>query len=132
MGSPRRRRPAVVYTLQVALLMGVAYPALLLGSQALLSGERSPAARLLLSAAPALPVLLTGVALLRFVLRADELQRRIHLQAFAAGFFAVLGVALTAGFLEVGGQPPISAWAFVVAGACVWLIALVTLNLRYR
>lgn len=134
MPSPRSwwTRPAVVYTIQVLVLMCVAYPALLLGSSAVRPYVSSNLLRAAVSVVPAIPVLLVGVAMARFLRQADELQRRIQLQAMTASLFAVMGVALTAGFLEVGGARPLTAWVYVIVGGGVWVLAIALLQLRYR
>lgn len=129
---PWWKRPSGVYGIQVLLLMCVAYPVLLLGSLAVLPHVSPGPLRAAVSLVPAIPVLLVGVALARFWRHSDELQRRIQLQAMTAALFAVMGLAVTAGFLEVGGVEPLSAWAYVIVGGVVWLAGAIFLQLRYR
>lgn len=126
---PRHTR---VYVVQVLVLMVVLYPALLIGFLLLAPHIPPGGLRTAIAVVPAVPVLLLGVAIIRFVRQSDELQRRIQIEAMAAGFFAMLGVGVTAAFLQLGGQPPLTPWASVVAGGLVWGAAVIIQQLRYR
>lgn len=129
--SPRRRA-MVAYTVQILVLMVVIYPALLLGSQALLHSYRLGVWRVPVAVVPLLPVLLVGAAVGRYLARADELERRIQLEAIAVGFFAMAGAAITSTFLQAGGLGTLPQWLIFVVGPLVWLVVSLGLRLRYR
>ncbi len=89
--------------------------------------------RITLALLPALPMLWVIWAVVRYLKRADELQRRVHLEALsiAAGITAFL--SLTYGLLEdLGGLPMISAWWGFVVLDLIWAITSLILFRRYR
>lgn len=112
--------------------MLVLYPALLLGSLALLQGHRLGVWRLPVAVVPVLPLLLVGVAVGRYLARADELERRIQLEAIAVGFFAMAGMAATSLFLQTDRLGTLPQWLIFVLGCGTWLVASLVLRLRYR
>lgn len=116
-----------------ALVTMVAYIVILvLSVHALKTGHFSPAIRVLIAIAPAIPVAALIVALVRFLRGIDEFQRQIHLEGFAisAGITAALG--LTYGFLESVGFPRVSAfWAFVSIDV-FWGLSVVVITLRNK
>ena len=108
------------------------YVALLLLSIYLL--QRNPEAwwRGLAAVLPAIPAALVVLAVVRYVERLDELQRRIHLGAlaFAAGVTAIL--TFTWGLLENAGFPTISMlWVFPLMCA-LWGVGAAVAAYRYR
>jgi len=89
--------------------------------------------RYLLAVLPALPVIWVMWSLYKFLTRADELQRRLHLEALsvAAGVTALL--TLTYGFLEdFAGLPHIPAWWTFVVIDIVWGATHCVLRNRYK
>lgn len=109
-----------------------AYVALLLLSIYVL--QRNPEAwwRGLVAVLPAIPATLVVLAVVRYVERMDELQRRIHLGAlgFAAAVTALL--TFTWGLLENAGFPRISMlWVFPLMCA-LWGIGAAVAAYRYR
>ncbi|HVC37814.1 MAG TPA: hypothetical protein VNF46_05370 [Gammaproteobacteria bacterium] len=91
------------------------------------------ALRIVLALLPTLPVTWVMWSLFMFLTRADELQRRVHLEslALAAGVTAFL--SLTYGFLEdFAGLPHIPAWWTFVVIDIVWGATGCVLWRRYR
>jgi hypothetical protein len=122
---------ARTYLIQFLSAMG-AYVVLMLLSIYLL--QRNPEAgwRGLVAVLPAIPATLVVLAVVRFVERMDELQRRIQLVAagFAAGATAVL--TFTWGLLENAGFPRLSMlWVFPLMCA-LWGIGAAVATYRYR
>ncbi|MHB8179165.1 MAG: hypothetical protein ACYDA5_10510 [Vulcanimicrobiaceae bacterium] len=108
------------------------YFGLLFGSVVLLQRGVTGPLRILVAVVPALPIYVIFLAVVRYLARTDELQRRIQVESLAlsAGVTAVL--AVTYGFLENVGLPTPSAWwTWSVLGG-VWLLASLGLRLRYR
>ena len=119
------------YMVQFLSAMG-AYVVLLLLSIYLL--QRNPEAgwRELVAALPAIPATLVVLAVVRYVERMDELQRRIQLGA--AGFAAIATALLTFtwGLLENAGVPRISMiWVFPLMCA-LWGVGAAVATYRYR
>lgn len=112
--------------------MVIVYPVLLLAVLAILEGHRAGAWRTPVALLPVVPIMLVGVAVARYLARADELERRIQLESLAIAFLATVGTAATSGFLQVSGMTPLSPWLLLVVGGAVWLVALLLLRLRYR
>ncbi len=119
------------YMVQFFSAMG-AYVVLMLLSLYLL--QRNPEVwwRGLVAVLPAIPATLVVLAVVRYVERMDELQRRIQLAAagFAAAATAVL--TFTWGLLENAGFPRLSMlWVFPLTCA-LWGVGAAVASYRYR
>lgn len=110
----------------------VAYVVLLVISLTLLKQTENPAARVLLSLLPVLPVAFGVLAFTRFLRGIDELQRRIQLEGL--GFsVAITGLlTFTLGMLENAGLPSVSmTWVFP-ALVIFWGIGVALAGRRYQ
>ena len=87
------------YTRELMLAMG-AYVLVLLGSVWLLRHVEAPALRALVALAPLPPIAAALRAIVRYIRDADELQRRIELEAVAFSSAFVSFAYLTGGFLQ--------------------------------
>ena len=82
--------------------------------------------------APMVPAAFILVAFLRFFRRMDELQRRVHLEAFAFAFGASALLTFGYGFLENVGFPHL-AWFWVwPVMAAMWILGSLIATRRYR
>ena len=109
----------------------VGYVVLLLG--ALFLVQRFPAAwwRFPVMIVPLLPLLLVVRAVARYLVDADELQRRIQLEALAVAFGAGSVLSFGYGLLQTVGLPDLSwLWVWPVYAGC-WLIGLLVARRRY-
>lgn len=119
------------YMVRFLSAMG-AYVVLLLLSIYLLQPKPEGWWRGLVAVLPAIPATLVVLAVVRYVERLDELQRRIHLSAlgFAAAATAIL--TFTWGLLENAGFSRISMlWVFPLMCA-LWGIGAAVASYRYR
>jgi hypothetical protein len=79
-----------------------------------------------------IPLALVPLIVLRFVRRADELWRRIHLEALAFAFPAGLLVATGYGFMQLAGVA-VANWIWVLPLFLTnWAIGLSLARVRYR
>lgn len=119
------------YFLELAGAMA-AYVVVLMASIHLLNGGLPNPWRAVVALTPVIPVALVFVAVIRFMLSIDELQRQIQLEsmAFAAGFTAL--VAVTYGFLESAGLPRPSAWLTYVVVMAAWGLSVPIVTRRYK
>lgn len=120
------------YLLEMLAAMAAYMIVLVASIEVLKTHDFSAAFRALIAVTPAVP--LAGVlwAILRFVLSVDELQRQIHLEAFAISAGLTCALSMTYTFLEGAGFPHSQAyWAFdsLLAG---WALALPFVKRRYR
>jgi hypothetical protein len=91
----------------------------------------SPVLRILVGVAPALPTFGVVAAVFQFMLNIDELQRQIHLEAFAIAAGLTAACAVTYGFLENAGLPcPEGWWTFVTIDV-FWGLSLPFVSRRY-
>lgn len=89
--------------------------------------------RILLALLPTLPVIWVMWSLYVFLTRADELQRRVHLEALAVAAGITAFFSLTYGFLEqFAGFPHIAAWWTFVLIDLVWGAYGCVLWCRYK
>ncbi len=87
----------------------------------------------LLAILPTLPVIWVMWSLFSFLTHADELQRRVHLEALAVAAGVTAFLSLTYGFLEdFAGLPHIPAWWTFVVIDMVWGATGCVLWRRYR
>lgn len=110
----------------------VAYVIVLIASIHLLNGGLPNPWRTVVALTPVIPVALVFVAVARFMLSIDELQRQIQLEsmAFAAGFTAL--AAVTYGFLESAGLPRPSAWLTYTVVMVAWGLSVPIVTRRYK
>jgi hypothetical protein len=88
--------------------------------------------RIPLALAPVIPAIFAMIAYMRFMVRTDELQRRIQFEALAFGFGGAGILTFSYGFLENIGFPHIS-WLFVFPlMIALWGIGAVIASWRYR
>lgn len=109
----------------------IAYVVLLVG--AILLVNRFPAAwwRYPVMVVPLLPLLLVVRAVARLLVEADELQRRIQLEALAVAFGAGSVLTFGYGLLQAVGLPTVSwLWVWPVYAAC-WLVGSFLARRRY-
>jgi hypothetical protein len=120
-----------LYTKEFLLAMA-AYVIVLLVSVTLIN--ISPASawwRIPLALAPVVPIIFAMIAYMRFMIRMDELQRRIQFEALAFGFGGTAILTFSYGLLENVGLPHIS-WIFVFPLMCIlWGIGSAIASRRY-
>lgn len=81
---------------------------------------------------PVFPALLFVRAFLNFLDRCDELQARIHLQAFAFAFAGTAVLSLTYGFLQNAGFPDANwVWVWPLMGT-LWIIGKMIAKRKYQ
>ena len=121
-----------LYLKEFSLAM-VAYVIVLLIAVTLINLSPSSAWwRIPLALSPIVPVILAMIAYMRFVSRADELQRRIQFEALAFGFGASGILTFSYGFLENVGFPHLS-WIFVFPlMIAFWGVGTVIASRRYQ
>lgn len=109
-----------------------AYAVILAASLHVLKQNPADPWRTLLAVTPVIPLAFVFIAVVRYMLASDELQRQIQLEslALAAGATALLSV--TYGFLEGVGFPHVSAWFTYVCVMAVWAIAVPFVTRRYK
>ena len=91
-----------------------------------------PSWRILIALLPVIPTIFVFVAIVRFTMAMDELQRNIvvHSLALAGGATALLSV--TYGLLEGQVLPRPSAWCTYAVFMVCWLVASKFVSRRYR
>ena len=119
------------YALQILASMLLYVVVLVLSLYALQQASLTGWVRVLVAVAPAIPTFGVFWAIVNFMQNIDELQRQIHLEAFAisAGLTALCGV--TYGFLENAGLPPLDGWWVFVAVDIFWALSLPFVRRRY-
>jgi hypothetical protein len=120
------------YQTQMAVSL-VLYMVLLSACVEFLKGVESGPWRVVLALLPIVPLLWAFRAVIQYLARADELQRRVQLEALSIAAGATAFLCLTYGFLEdLAGFPHLSMWwAFVVVDL-VWAAAAFILWRRYK
>lgn len=115
---------SIALAVYLVLLVGGLYAVRHLGVQGNL--------RYVLLLLPLAPVFAIVPALLRYLHDTDEFDRQLTMESLsvAAGVTAVY--AITCGFLEVAGMPPVSAWFTWLVVMGTWAVARIVLRLRYR
>ncbi len=114
----------------VAMLL---YMALVATTVHLLKAGVAGPLRLVLALLPVLPIVWVMAAVIRYLGQADELQRRVHLEALSIAAGVIAFLSLTYGFLEdFAGLPHISAWWGFVVTDIAWGLAACILWRRYR
>lgn len=116
-----------------AALCLLAYAITLIVSLRLLAhGVDNKAASIAISLAPMIPALLLCMAIVGVIRRADEMQRRLQLEAFALGFAGTALITFSYGFLENVGFPRLSAFAVWPVMGGLWIVGVFLGRLRYR
>lgn len=127
--SPEERKERRRFAL-LALAWGVTH---LLSSVGLrYGGDLGAPLRGLIALAPTLVGLVAIRTFLRFLAAADELQRRIHLDATAWGFGAAFLMLSGYGQLEQAGAPPVALSLLGSLMLVFWALAIVVARRRYR
>jgi hypothetical protein len=128
--SPKTAARRYQTQMTVSLVM---YMVLLSACVELLKGGVAGPGRIVLALLPLLPLLWAFHAVIQYLARADELQRRVQLEALSIAAGATAFICLTYGFLEdLAGFPHLSMWwAFVVVDL-VWGAAAFILWRRYK
>jgi hypothetical protein len=127
----RWRRASAVYVIQVGVLCAV-YGLLLAVSLHLLGAHPRTPWRELIALIPVVPIAGIALAYLRVLRHLDELERRIQMQALAFSFWVTALLALTYGFLQDAGLPPLSPWWIWVVMLGLWAAGVLVQNWRYR
>jgi hypothetical protein len=123
--------PARDYVRQFGLSM-IAYTVVLVGSILLLQTQPAPPLAVLIALAPVVPVVFGLLALVRFVGRLDELQRRIHLKSLVYTTGATAILTFSYGLLENAGFAQIS-WVWVLPlMVAIWGLATMLVSRKYQ
>ena len=132
--KPRISPSAANRRYQVHLIVAMLiYMALVFVSVTLLKTEHAPTVRTLLALMPALPIVWVMWAVIRYLGEADELQRRVHLEALSIAAGATAFLSLTYGLLEdLAGFPHFSAWWTFVVIDMIWGATSCILWRRYK
>ena len=135
MNAKPRITPAVAnrrYQVHLVVAM-VIYVVLVAISVNLLKSGHSGTVRVLLALMPALPIVWVLWAVIRYLGEADELQRRVHLEALSIAAGAAAFLSLTYGLLEdLAGFPHFSAWWTFVVIDMIWGPTSCILWRRYK
>lgn len=123
----------VTYKSQIEIgLALLAYLMLLIGSVTLLRANTQASWRYVVAVVPVLPAALVVYLFVRRLARADELQRRIQIEAFGFALAATALLTFTYGFLEGAGMPHLN-WTFILPlMAVLWGVGTAIFTLRYR
>lgn len=81
---------------------------------------------------PVIPVALSFWAVLRYVGRLDEMQRRIQFEALVAAVGATIVLTFAYGALENLGLPSLNLMGITPLIVVLWSLGLVLANRRYR
>jgi hypothetical protein len=119
MSKPKWDRKSVVYVVQVLVLMVVVYPGLLLLIRLLVPADPHAPLRYVLAVLPALPVIGVALVLVRWLRQADELERRIQLEALA--FSAVVTMLGVGTYVILTDLP---AWVMMISLALCWALGV--------
>lgn len=127
--------PAVAsrrYQTRVAVAM-VLYMALIAATVHLLKSGVVGPLRIALALLPALPIAWVMAAVIRYLSQADELQRRVHVEALAIAAGVAAFLSLSYGLLEdMVGFPRLPLWWMFMVIDLVWAGAACILWRRYR
>lgn len=120
------------YLFNFAIAAG-AYVVIVAGSVTVLKhGTFPPIARDLIAVTPMIAILAVFATLIRYLQRIDELQRQIHIEAFAIAAGITAGLGLTYGLLEGVGFPKISAWWAFMSIDIFWAASIPFIARRYN
>lgn len=111
----------------------VAYTLTLFVAQRLLAGGLEPAwLRVFLSIAPMLPAVAICWIVFHTIIRLDEMQRKLQLEALSLAFAGTALITFGYGFLEGIGLPRLSMFVVWPLMAVLWVAGLVVGRIRYR
>ena len=110
----------------------LAYVLVVVVSVALIHRDPQSPWRYALAVAPVVPAFFALLALIRFLGRMDELQRRIQLEAIGFGFAATIMLTFTYGFLEDVGFPRLSFTWILPLMVMLWALGVGLASRRYR
>jgi hypothetical protein len=88
--------------------------------------------QIVVALAPVIPIAFLFAAIIRYLSRVDELQRRIVVESLALAGGATALLAVTYGFLEGSLLPRPSAWATYTAFMVAWAVSAFILKRRYQ
>lgn len=140
LGSPPNQAPTapiystwVTYRTQIEFgLTLLAYLMVLVGSVTVLKANPEADWRYYVALLPVVPAGLVLFVFVRALTRLDELQRRIHLEAFGFSLGATALLTFGYGFLEGAGLPHLN-WTYVLPMiAVLWGVGTVIFRWRYR
>ena len=122
----------VLYRTQIEFgLALLAYLMVLVGSVTVLQANREADWRYYVAVLPVLPAALVIWIFLRALGRLDELQRRIHMQAFGFSLGTTALATFAYGFLEGAGMPHLN-WTYVLPlMAVLWALGAAIFKWRY-
>ncbi len=127
--TPTERRSGQRYVIEI-LSAGVLYAALVMASLRYVESFGG-IVKYAVAVAPALGAAAMAIAMVRFALRMDELQRRTFVDAAAIAMVATAIITMAVGFLENAGLPRLSlTWVWPVA-VVSWALALPFVRRRY-
>lgn len=110
----------------------LAYLMVLVGSVTVVQANATAGWRYYIAVLPVLPAALVIWMFVRALARLDEMQKRIHLQAFGFSLGATGLVTFGYGFLEGAGLPHLS-WTYVLPlMAVLWGVGAAIFAYRYR
>ena len=120
------------YYLELGAAMGL-YVGLLVASN-LIDDALHPQgwARFALALSPMLGALAAAWAIVRAILRMDEMQRRIQLESLAFAFMGTALVTFGWGFAQEAGLPALHAFGVWGIMGSLWLAAVFVTRWRYR
>lgn len=110
----------------------IVYVVLLIVSIGLIQANPNASWRYAVAVLPVIPAIFGALALVRYVGKIDELQRRIQLDGFAFSFGVTAILTFTYGFLENAGLPPISFIWVLPLMIFLWGIGTAIASARYR
>ncbi|HEY4128412.1 MAG TPA: hypothetical protein VGN70_10225 [Gammaproteobacteria bacterium] len=115
------------------VVAAVTYIALIAGTVDTLRAKPPMPERVLLALLPALPIAWMVWAVIRYLSRADELQRRVNIEALAIAAGTTAFLSLTYGFLEdLAGFPHVPLWWVFMVIDLVWAGSACILWRRYK
>lgn len=109
-----------------------AYAIVLVASLHILKQGTPEPWRAIVAVSPVIPMALVFIAVVRFMLASDELQRQIQLESLALAAGATAMLAVTYGFLEGVGFPHLSTWFTYVCVMVVWGLSVPFVTRRYK
>jgi len=98
--------PQKQYTLRMGISMAI-YTIVLFASLHVIRDMERGVLRALIALLPILPVTYSGYAFVSFLGKLDEMQRRIHFEAFGISIAATGILTFSLGFLEKAGYPTV-------------------------
>lgn len=131
--SPAISSTWVIYRAPIEFGLGIlAYLMVLVGSVTVVQANPTEGWRYYVAVLPVLPAALVIWMFVRALTRLDEMQKRIHLQAFGFSLGATGLVTFGYGFLEGAGIPHLS-WTYVLPlMAVLWGVGAAIFSYRYR